>query len=166
MTWQLSGKELEFLLTWLGLRERGGGATGEKGRRLWQRERDAYIRVIGIGGCAVNTGIHNGAMRLVEVKLGQSVQHVICGFHFLELLFWHILSETDWVTRDQDSVCGPVGSTLTQNSWEEPVVAFLPISGEVPELSDEVVNNLSRDQKLGYRSAQCTSTCHTVWSGT
>ena len=42
---------------------------------------------------------------------------------------------------------------VQQNIWEEPVVAFLPISGEVHELPDYVVKDLSRDQKLGYRYA-------------
>ena len=110
-------------------------------------------------GCAVNTGIHNGALRLAEVKLGQSVQHVICGLHLVELLFWHILSEVDGVTKGPDSFSGPVGSTITHNIWEEPVVAFLPISGEVSELPDAVVKDLSRDQKLGYRYA------HAIQSG-
>ena len=75
------------------------------------KERYANIRVIAMDGCAVNTGIHNGALRLVEVKLGQSVQHVICGLHLVELLFWHILSEVDGVTKGPDSFSGPVGST-------------------------------------------------------
>ena len=50
-------------------------------------------------GCAVNTGIHNGAIRLLEVMLDQPMQHAICSLHLNELLFWHILSETDGVTK-------------------------------------------------------------------
>ena len=57
------------------------------------------FRVMGMDGCPVNTGIHNGAMRLVEVLTGDVVQHVVCGLHLNELLFWHVLAETDGVTK-------------------------------------------------------------------
>ena len=50
------------------------------------RERDSKIRVLGMDGCSVNTGIHNGAIRLVEVMLGDVVQHVICSLHLNELI--------------------------------------------------------------------------------
>ena len=46
-------------------------------------------------GCSVNTGVHNGIIRLVEVQLGDALQHVICGLHMNELVFWHILCDTD-----------------------------------------------------------------------
>ena len=52
------------------------------------KERDFATKVIGMDGCAVNTGIHNGAIRLVEVMLGQPMQHAICGLHLNELAFW------------------------------------------------------------------------------
>ena len=117
-------------------------------------ERDIDIRVIGMDGCAVNTGIHNGAIRWVEVMVGQAVQHAICGLHLVELVFWHILSETDGVTKGPDSFSGPVGSTLTQNIWEDPVVNFAKIEGNVLDLPEEVVKELSRDQRLGYRYAK------------
>ena len=122
------------------------------------RERNVDIRVLGMDGCSVNTGIHNGAIRMVEVMLGQVVQHVICGLQLVELMFWHILAVTDGVTKGPDRLSGPVGSTLNTNIWEEPVVAFLPIPGNVPELPEEVVKDLSRDQKLGYRYAQAIQT--------
>ena len=112
------------------------------------------VRVIGMDGCSVNTGIHNGAIRLLEVKMGDVLQHVICGLHMNELVFWHILCDTDGVTKGPDSLSGPVGSTLSGDIWLEPVVAFKPIAGKVPLLPDEVIKDLSRDQQLAYRYAQ------------
>jgi hypothetical protein len=50
-------------------------------------------------GCSVNTGVHNGAIRQVEVMLQDVVQHAICVLHLNELLLWPILSETDGVTK-------------------------------------------------------------------
>ena len=58
------------------------------------------------------------------------------------------------MTKGPDSFSGPVGSTLTQNIWEEPVVSFSKIEGDLLEIPEEVVKELSRDKKLGYRYAQ------------
>ena len=116
-------------------------------------------RVIGMDGCSVNTGIHTGAIREVEKAIRDVVQHVICGLHMNELLWWHILCETDGVTKGPDSMRGPVGSTLTEDIWLEDVVAFQAIPGKVPVLPDAVVDDLSRDQQLAYRYA------HAIQSG-
>ena len=101
----------------------------------------------------MNTGIHTGAIRKVETQIGDVVQHVICGLHMNELVWWHILCHTDGVTKGPDSLSGPVGSTLS-------VVSFQPLPGKVPEMPDEVVKELSRDQQLAYHYA------HAVQSGT
>ena len=105
-------------------------------------------------GCSVNTGIHNGAIRLLEVNIGDVLQHAICGLHMNELVFWHILSATDGVTKGPDCLSGPVGSTLSEDIWLEPVVAFQPIAGKVPSLPEELIKDLSRDQQLAYRYAK------------
>ena len=115
------------------------------------RERGIKLKVIGMDGCPVNTGVHNGAIRLLELDLGEPVQHVICGLHLNELLFWHILQETDGVTSGPDKLTGPIGSTLNEEVWKEPVVNFKKMSGKVPFLPEDVVKDLSRDQNLGYR---------------
>ena len=47
------------------------------------QERGVDIRVIGMDGCAVNTGRNNGAIRVLEKKLDKVVQHVICGLHLI-----------------------------------------------------------------------------------
>ena len=123
------------------------------------KERSIDIKVLGCDGCSVNTGKNIGAIRLVEILLGKVVQHCVCGLHLNELLFWHILSDSDSVTKGPDSLSGPTGSTLHLNIWEEPVVTFLALEGKVLELPAEVVKDLSRDQHLGYRYA------HAIQSG-
>ena len=57
-----------------------------------------------------------------------------------------------------ESLSGPVGSSLNQDIWREPVVSFTPIPGKVPVLPEAVVQDLSRDQKLGYRYAHAIMT--------
>ena len=115
------------------------------------RERSATIRVIGTDGCSVNTGIHNGAVRLIKVELNCVVQREVCGLHTNELGFWHIMAETDGVTKAKDKLSGPVGSLLNFNVWEQPVIAFRAMPSKVPELPPEVVKDLSRDQALGLK---------------
>ena len=100
-------------------------------------------------GCSVNTGIYNGVIRLLEVIY--VLQHTICWLHRNELISWHILSATDSVTKGPDSLSGPVGSTLGEDIWLEPVVSFQTIDGKVPTLPDEVMKDPSKDQKLAYR---------------
>ena len=54
------------------------------------QENNLKIKVLGMDGCSVNTGIHTGAMRIVEIEIGNVVQHVVCGLHLNELVFWHV----------------------------------------------------------------------------
>ena len=122
------------------------------------RERKAPVKVMGMDGCAVNTGIHNGAIRQVELMLHDVVKHVICGLHLTELLFWHILSKTDGVTKGPDSLSGPVGATLHTDVWLDPVVSYQSLPGKVETLPEHVVKELSRDQLLAYRYAQAIQT--------
>ena len=49
-------------------------------------------------GCKVNTGIHNGVIRVVEQELEVVVQHIICLLHLNELPFRHELCAVDGVT--------------------------------------------------------------------
>ena len=58
-----------------------------------------------------------------------------------------------------DSFTGPIGTSLQQDVWTEPLVIFTAVPGKVPELPVEVVKQLSRDQALAYRWA------HAIQSG-
>ena len=51
------------------------------------RERGIEAKVVGMDGCSVNTGVNNGAMRLLELDLGVPLQRVVCGLHLNELLW-------------------------------------------------------------------------------
>ena len=55
------------------------------------RERNMRLNALGMDGCAVNTGIHKGVYRCMELELGYSVQHIICLLHFNELFFHHVV---------------------------------------------------------------------------
>ena len=115
------------------------------------RERGVNLQVLGMDGCSTNCGIHKGVFRCVEVELGKAVQHVVCLLHCNELFFRHVFEEVDGVTLGPDRLEGPIGSTLGENLWLEPVVNFKPVQGKMPTLPDPVFKELSRDQKLAYR---------------
>ena len=115
------------------------------------RERGVNLQVLGMDGCSTNCGIHKGVFRCVEVELGKAVQHVVCLLHCNELFFRHVFEEVDGVTLGPDKLEGPIGSTLSDDLWLEPVVNFKPVPGKMPILPDSVVKELSRDQKLAYR---------------
>ena len=59
------------------------------------RERNIKLKVMGLDGCAVNTGIHNGVIRVTEQELEIVVQHIICLLHLNELPFTHEFCSVD-----------------------------------------------------------------------
>ena len=86
------------------------------------RERNVKLRVLGMDGCSTNCGIHRGGFRCVEVELGEAVQHVVCLLHCNELFFQHVFEEIDGVTLGPEKLEGPIGRTLSEDIWLEPVV--------------------------------------------
>ena len=122
------------------------------------RERGINLQVLGMDGCSTNCGIHKGVFRCVEVELGQAVQHVVCLLHGVELYFRHVFEEVDGVTLGPDKLEGPIGSTLGENLWLEPVVSFKPVQGKMPSMPDAVLNKLSRDQMLAYKWGHAVQT--------
>ena len=131
--------------------ENGTGVALAKELEAVVRELDMPIKVIGMDGCKVNTGPHNGAIRLLELQLNEPLQWVICGLHLNELLWWHILCSADGDTAGPDRLSGPIGSQLHKDVWTEDVAKFAPIPGKVPTIPPEVVQKLSRDQQLAYK---------------
>ena len=41
-----------------------------------------HVLVLECDGTVVNTGVHNGVLRCLELKIGRSVQWAICQLHF------------------------------------------------------------------------------------
>ena len=123
------------------------------------RERGIELTVCGCDGTAVNTGKHNGALRHLEINLDKPVQHFVCLLHCNELSLRHLIHEIDGVTQGPESFSGPIGKAVVEDVWKEPVVAFQKVSGKVPVIPEDVVQSLSRDQRLLYKLG------HAVQSG-
>ena len=102
-------------------------------------------------GCSVNCGIHRGVFRCVEIELGEPVQHVVCLLHHIELHFRNLFESVDGITVGPNKLEGPIGSTLGNEIWKEPVVNYRKVSGKMPILNESVLADLSRDQLLAYK---------------
>ena len=70
--------------------EDGTGCSIAKETVAVVRERGIDLKVLGMDGTRVNTGVNNGVFRLVELELGVPVQHVICLLHLNELPLRHL----------------------------------------------------------------------------
>ena len=68
------------------------------------REKDIKLEVLGMDGTPVNTGIHNGVFRLLELELGYPVQHVVCLLHLNELHLRHYFIKIDGTTSGPGSL--------------------------------------------------------------
>ena len=122
------------------------------------RERDISLEVLGMDGTAVNTGVHNGVIRLVEQELGLTVQIIICLLHLNELPLRHLFCILDGVTSGPNSFKGKIGTDVSGEVWKEAIVAFPLVKGKLPILTQEEQKELSRDQRLLYQLGRALET--------
>ena len=73
------------------------------------RETGAELLVLGRDGTPVNTGLHGGINRIIELELGKPYQHAICGIHTNELPLRYIFKDIDGMTSGPNSFSGPIG---------------------------------------------------------
>ncbi|GBN12078.1 hypothetical protein AVEN_184128-1 [Araneus ventricosus] len=95
---------------------------------------------LGCDGTVVNTGVFNGVIRRLELKLLRPIQWIICLLHFNELPLGHIFERK---SSDPSSCTGDIGQNL-KGCEKLPVVAF---NSSEFDLSDIDPTNLSCDQK-------------------
>ena len=115
------------------------------------RENGGVCRVLGCDGTSVNTGIHTGALREIQLSLGCEAHQFVCQLHLNELFLRHRQIELDGPTTGPLAWSGPIGKQIVEDVWLRPVVKFQEIPGKIPILPDEVVRDLSRDACLVYK---------------
>jgi hypothetical protein len=115
------------------------------------REKERRCRVLGCDGTPVNTGIHTGALREIQLDLKYECHQFVCLLHLNELFLRHRQEELDGKTTGPDAWSGPIGREIIGDVWLKPVVAFKPIQGNIKEIPEEVENELSRDASLLYK---------------
>lgn len=117
------------------------------------------IVCIGCDGTVTNTGWSGGVIRNVEIQLGRPLQWLICLLHTNELPFRHLLTALDGPTNGPKGYSGPIGVALT-DCEKRSVVSFRPIVGSLPLISEDVVNDLSEDQKYLYKMCKVVESGH------
>ena len=94
----------------------------------------------------VNTGEHNGVIRLLETALSRPLQWLICMLHLNELPFRAIFTKVDGTTSGPRGFHGNIGSRLKFNPKSLPIVNFKAVPGCTENLSEEIKRDLSEDQ--------------------
>ena len=109
-------------------------------------------------GTNTNVGWKNGLFVLVERELERQLVLLGCSLHGNELDLRHLFTDLDGAgTTGPDSFGGAIGKATLQC---QPVVEFDPLECKNEQIPDEVVRDLSRDQKLLYKYAFAISKDH------
>ena len=129
-------------------------------RSLKAKNMAAKMIVAGADGCNVNVGNNEGALVYLELLLGKPLHWFICMLHGCELPFRALVRKLDGGTSGPLSLKGPIGSTLTDELTEEPVVNFRSIPNpDFPTVAEEDSYELSKAQRYTYRM------CRAIMSG-
>ena len=110
------------------------------------------IVCIGADGTNSNVGAENGAIHYLEMMLGKPLHYLICQLHGNELPFRAVFYYYDGKPSGPEHWRGPIGRRIKESVSNLVVVDFQPIQfSEFPSLPDDIVADLSWDQKYLYR---------------
>ena len=142
---------------------------------------DKTIQFIGGDSTNVNSGIWGGVFQFVEKKLGRPLNWIVCGLHLNELPLRHLIIELDGPTSSDTGFTGPLGKALSSVT-ELPVnknFKTITVGSDLIELNDDILKDLSTDQKYAYEIVQAIRTgnlsarlfnleigpvCHSRWN--
>jgi hypothetical protein len=116
---------------------------------------ESELRVIGCDSANINTGFRGGVVQYIENELGRPLQWCICLLHTNELPLRHLFLTMDGATTGANTFSGRIGKAI-QFCEKMPAVNFKAIvEGEgLPEISTEVLSDLSTDQLYLYKIVQ------------
>ena len=98
------------------------------------------------------TGKFNGFIRNLEELLNKPLQWIICLLHTNELPLCHTFIYLDGTTNSRATFTGPIGKKLSGVVSDWPIAQFKSIPNpHFPEVSPQVLDDLSRDQYYSYR---------------
>jgi hypothetical protein len=106
-----------------------------------------FFNAVGCDGANVNTGVHGGIIRLLELELNKPLQWFICLLHANELPLRKLLNTLDGNTSGPNSFTGLIGKLL-HTAEKLDIVKFKPIKSNLP--SDLLREELSKDQLYLY----------------
>ena len=94
------------------------------------REKNINLVVMGMDRTAVNTGIHNSVIRVMEQELEKTMQHIICLLHSNELPFRHEFIAVDCTSSGHDAFNGKIVKNVAKDVWIEDIVSFPTVKGK------------------------------------
>ena len=110
------------------------------------------LEILGCDSTRVNSGRTNGVMKRIENSLNRNLMRVLCALHTNELPLRHLFEAIDGKTSGKESWTGPIGKLLAK-VLEFPLNPDFTVieGGDLPDLSDDEIRDLSTDQKYLYR---------------
>ncbi len=109
---------------------------------------DDTLQAVISDNTAANTGHRGGAVVLLEKLLGRKLHKIGCLLHWNELSLRKIIIDLDGPTAAGNKWTGPIGATFTEDIHLKAPVQFQPVSTTVLRPSDQVMADLSTDQRL------------------
>ena len=120
----------------------------------WIADHGLEETLVAVGGDStnVNTGWKGGAIHYLEVKLGKKLIWLVCMLHTNELPLRHLIISVDGKTSSDTGFTGTLGKALAKATTLPVKSSFesITVGKDLIKLDDNVVNNLSDDQKYGY----------------
>lgn len=92
----------------------------------------------------------------LEKHLGRPMQWAVCLLHANELPLRHLFAKLDGSTSGLREFSGPIGKKLPLCEKME-VITYQPVAGNMPNLDDKIINELSTDQKYLYEICQAVA---------
>ena len=123
--------------------------------------KDTLVAIVA-DGTAVNTGWKDGFIGHVERDLKARFLWLICMLHGNELPLRHLFCHCDGGlgTSGPDSFKGPLGKECKEEVHLKDVVNFEAIPTTFEDISDDVLKDLSRDQKILYQYTKAIQSGH------
>ena len=97
---------------------------------------------------ATNTGHKSGVVVELEKKLNRKLHKIGCLLHWNELPLRQVIRVLDGDTVSGSKWSGPICSRLNEDHHQQESVNFKTVSSPLQRPDDDIVNSLSRDQRL------------------
>ena len=117
-----------------------------------EHESEGSFICLGGDSTNVNTGWKGVVISLVEQMLSRRLVWVVCNFQTNERTLRALIEAVDGPTTSNTGFSGPAGKLLPEVSSLSPSEVFekIVVGEDVPDLPDELIVDLSSDQKHAY----------------
>ena len=137
----------------------GRGLANDLIEILAEYESQESLKAICCDGTATNTGWQDGMVAHTERALGKKLLLLSCMLHENELPFRKVFDILDGGhgTTGPESFGGEIGKAAKEDLHVKDVVEFEKIETNLEDIDEEVLEDLSRDQKLLYQYIKAVS---------